>query len=160
MIRMTKLQTAPAPSTNKPFPSHTSRSKTSPVFLSQYVDIFDESNCDSTEATLLDKDESDHSPSPTVKSPSNSLGTNKTLTRVHSKFPKDSKELIIEEHKKVTVVPSTQHYTIGNHQPIPKPKPVHSSDFCPSPEKPSQDVDKSHLRTPPAPLRVGMKHVL
>ena len=145
MIRMTKLQTAPAPSTTKPFPSHTSRSKTRPVFLSQYVDIFDESNCDSTEATLLDKDESDHSPSPTVKSPSNSLGTEKPLTRVHSKFPKDSKELIIEEHKKVTVVPSTQHYTIGNHQPIPKPKSVHSSDFCPSPEKPSQDVDKSHL---------------
>ena len=42
MIRMTKVPTAPTPSTTKPFPSHTSRSKTRPVFLSQYVDIFDD----------------------------------------------------------------------------------------------------------------------
>ena len=43
------------------------------------------------------------------------------------------------------MIASTQHSTIGNHQPIPQPKPVHSPDICPSPEKPSQDVDKSHL---------------
>ena len=43
------------------------------------------------------------------------------------------------------MIPSTQHSTIGNHQPNPKPKPVHSPDICPLPEKPSQDVDKSHL---------------
>ena len=145
MIRMTKVTTAPTPSTTKPFPSHTSRSKTKPVFLSHYVDMLDETNCDSTEATLLDKDESDPSPSLTVKSPSNSLGTKKTLSRVHFKFPKDYKKLIIEEHKEIKVIPSTQHSTIGNHQLIPKPEPVHSPDICPSPEKPSQDEDKSHL---------------
>ena len=54
-------------------------------------------------------------------------------------------KFIIEEHKDVKVIPSTQHSTIGNHQPIPQPKPVHSPDICPSPEKPSQDVDRSHL---------------
>ena len=43
------------------------------------------------------------------------------------------------------MIPVTQHSTIGNHQAIPKPEPVHSPDICPSPEKPSQDVDKSHL---------------
>ena len=145
MIRMTKVPTTPTPSTTKPFPSHTSRSKTRPVFLSQDVDIFDEPNCDSTEATLLEKDESDPSPSPTVRSPSNFLGTKKKLTRGYFKFPKDSEKLIIEEHMEVKVIPSTQHSTIGNHQAIPKPKPVHSPDICPSPEKPSQDVDKSHL---------------
>ena len=89
MIRMTKVTTSPTPSTAKPFPSHTSRSKTRPVFLSRYVDLFDEPK------TLLDKDESDPSPSPTMKSPSNFLGTKKTLTRVHFKFPMDSKKLII-----------------------------------------------------------------
>ena len=61
MIRMTKMPTAPTPSTTKPFPSHTSRSKMGPVFLSKYIDLFDESNCDS--------------PSPTMKSASNFLGT-------------------------------------------------------------------------------------
>ena len=57
----------------------------------------------------------------------------------------DSKKLIVEEHKEVKVIPSTQQSKIGNHQPIPKPEPVHSPGICPSPEKPSQDVDKSHL---------------
>ena len=33
MISMTKVQTTPTPSTGKPFPSHTSRSKTRSVFL-------------------------------------------------------------------------------------------------------------------------------
>ena len=96
MIRMTMVPTAPTPSTTTPLPSHTSRSKTRPVFLSP---LFDEPNCGSTEATLLDKDESDPSPSPSVKSPSNFLGTKKTLTRVNFKFPMDSKKLIIEDHK-------------------------------------------------------------
>ena len=94
---------------------------------------------------LLDQDESDPSPSPTVKSAFNLLGTKRTLTRVHFTFPKDSRKLIIEEHKYVKLIPSTKHSTIGNHQPVPPPKPVHSPDICPSPEKPSQDVDKSHL---------------
>ena len=191
------VPTAPTPSTTTPLPSHTSRSKTRPVFLSLYVDLFDEPNFDSTEATLLDKDESDPSPSPSVKSPSNFLGTKKTLTRVnfkfpmssslkitrgesdsfhptlekgepdpspsptvkstpnllrtkrtftrvHSTFPEDYKKLIIEE-KDVNIISSTQHSTIGNHQPIPPPKPVHSPDICPSPDDPPQDVDKSHL---------------
>ena len=40
---------------------------------------------------------------------------------------------------------SIQHSTIGNHQFIPQPKSVHSPDISPSPEKASQDVDKSHL---------------
>ena len=121
------------------------KSKKRSVFLSHHVDIFDESNCDSTEATLLDQDESDPSPSPTVKSAFNLLGTMRTFTRVHFTFPKDSKKLIIEEHKDVKVIPSTQHSTTVNHQPIPQTKPVHSPGICPSPEKPSQDVDKSHL---------------
>ena len=43
------------------------------------------------------------------------------------------------------MIPSTQHSTIGKHQPIPQPKPVLSLDICPSPDDPSQDVDKSHL---------------
>ena len=55
IIRMTKVPTAPTTSTTKLFPSHTSSSKTRPVFLSQCVDIFDEPNCDSTEVTLLEK---------------------------------------------------------------------------------------------------------
>ena len=145
MIRMTKVPTTPTPSTTKPFPSHTSRCKTRPVFSSQHVDIFDESNCDSTETTLLDKDESDPFPSPAVKSASNLLGTKRTCSRVQFTFPKDSEKIIIEEHKDVKVIPSTQHSTIGRYQGIPQPKPVLSPDFCPSPEKPSQDVDKSHL---------------
>ena len=95
------------PSTDKPFPSHTSTSKTRPVFLSQHVYIFDESNGDSTEATLLNKDESDPSLSPTVKSPSNLLATKRAFTRVHFTFPEDSKKLIIEEHKDAKVIPST-----------------------------------------------------
>ena len=138
MNRMTKVPTTLAPSTTKPFPSHTSTSKTTPVFLSQYVDIFDEPNCDSTEATLLLKDETDPSPSPAVKSPSNFLETKKTLIKLHFKFPKDSKKLIIEEHKEVKLIPSTQHSIISNHQLIPP-------DICPSPENPSEDVDRSHL---------------
>ena len=80
--------------------------------------------------------------------------------RVHFKFPKDSEKLIIEEHKEVKVIPSTQHSTIGNHQAIPKPKPVHSPDICPSPEKPPHDVDNLISETPPAPLTLSMKHVL
>ena len=80
-----------------------------------------------------------------MKSPSNFLGPKKTLTRVYFEFPKDSKKFIIEEYKEVKLIPSTQHSTTGNHQPIPKPKPVHYPDIYPSPEKPSQDVDKSHL---------------
>ena len=43
------------------------------------------------------------------------------------------------------MIPSTQHSTIGNQQPIPQAKPVHSPDICPSPEKSSQDMDKSHI---------------
>ena len=43
------------------------------------------------------------------------------------------------------MIPSTQHSTIGSHQPIPQPKLVHSPDICPSPDDPPQDVDKSHL---------------
>ena len=144
------MLTTPTPSTDRTFPSHTSRSKKRPVLLSQYVDIFDESNCDSTEATLLDKDESDPSPSPTVKSASNLLGTKRAFTRVHFTFPKDSAKLIIEEHKDVKVICSTQHSTIGNHQAIPKTESVHSPDICTSPEKPSQDVDKSHLSDSPS----------
>ena len=99
MVWMTKVPTTPTPSTDKPFPSHTSRSKTRSVFLSQHVDIFDESNCDSTEATLLDQDECDPSPSPTVKSAFNLLGTKRIFTRVHFTFPKDSRKLIIEEQR-------------------------------------------------------------
>ena len=114
MIRATKMQTVPTPSTTKPFSSHTSRSKTRPVFLSHHVDMFDESNY-STEATLLDKDESDPSPSPTVKSHSDFRGIKKSVSRVHFKFPKDSKKLIIEEQKEVKVIPFTKHSTIGNH---------------------------------------------
>ena len=121
MIKMTKVPTTLTPSTDKPFPSHTSRRKTRPVFLSQHFDISDESNCDSTEATLLDQDESDPSPSPTVKSASNLLGTKEHFTKVHFTFPKNSKKLIIEEHKDVKVIPSTQHSTIGNNQTIPQP---------------------------------------
>ena len=126
MIRMTQVPTTPTPSTTKPFPSHTSRSKTRQVFLSQDVDIFDEPICDSPEATLLDKDESDPSPSPTVKSSSNVLGTKRIFTRAHFTFSKDSKKLIIEEHKDIKVIPSTQHSTIGNHQNNPQSMPVHS----------------------------------
>ena len=77
--KKTMVPRAPTLSTTKAFPSHTSRSKTRPVFLSQYVDIFEEPNCDSTQATLHDKDESDPSPSPTVISPSNFPGTKKHL---------------------------------------------------------------------------------
>ena len=43
------------------------------------------------------------------------------------------------------MIPSTQHCTIGNHQPIPQPKPVHSPDICPSPDDPPENVDQSHL---------------
>ena len=80
-----------------------------------------------------------------MKSATNLLGTKKAFTRVHSTFPEGSKKLIIEEHRDVKVIPSTQHSTIGNHQHVPQPKPVHSSDICPSPDDPPQDVDKSHL---------------
>ena len=65
---MTKVPTTQTPSTTKPLLSHTSRNKTRPAFLPQPVDIFDEPNCDSTKAILLEKDEHDPSPSPTVKS--------------------------------------------------------------------------------------------
>ena len=57
MIRMTKVPTTQTSSTTKPLLSHTSRIKTRPVFLSQPVDIFDEPNCYSTKAILLEKDE-------------------------------------------------------------------------------------------------------
>ena len=43
------------------------------------------------------------------------------------------------------MIPSTLPSTSGNHQAIPIPEPVHSPNICPSPEKPSQDLDKSHL---------------
>ena len=128
-IRCFKEQAASTPSTTKLLPCHTSRNKTRPVFLSQPADIFDEPNCDSTKAILLEKDEHDPSPSPTVKSATNLLGTKRAFTRVHSTSPEDSKKLITEEHKDVKVIPSTQHSTIGNHQPIPQPKPIHSPDI-------------------------------
>ena len=145
MIRMAKVPTTQIPSITNPFLSHTWSSKIRPVFLSQPVDIFDEPNCDSTEPILVDKDEPDPSSSPTVKSASNLHRTKRTFTRVHFTFPEDSTKLIIEEHKDVKVFPPTKHSTIGNHQPIPQPKPIHSPDICPSPEKPSQDVDNSDL---------------
>ena len=145
MIRMTQVTRTPTPSTDKPFPSHTSRSKTRSVFLPQSVDMFDEPNCDSTTAKLLEKDESDPSPSSTVISPSNLLGSKGTFTKVHFTLSEDSKKLIIEEHKDVKVLTSNQCSTSCNHQPIPQPKPVHSPEICSLPEKPSQDVDKSHL---------------
>ena len=157
-IRFLNEQAASTPSTTKLPPSHTSRNKTRPVFLYQPVDILDEPNCDSTKAILLEKDEHDPtkaillekdeydpSPSPTVKSATNLLGTKRAFTRVHSTFPEDSKKLIIEEHKDVKMIPSTQHSTIGNHQPIPQPKPVHFPDICHSLDEAPQDVDKSHL---------------
>ena len=43
------------------------------------------------------------------------------------------------------MIPSTKHSKIGNHQPIPKPEPVDSPDICLPPEKPSEDVDESHV---------------
>ena len=101
MIRMTKVPTTQTPSTTKPFLSLTSRNKTRPDFLSQLVDIFDEPNCDSTKAILLEKDEHDPSPSPNVKSATNLLGTKRAFTRVHSTFPEDSKKIITEECKDV-----------------------------------------------------------
>ena len=88
MIRMTKVPTTQTPSATNAFLSHTSRSKTRSVFLSQHADIFDESNCDSTEATLLDQDESDHSPSPTGKSALILLGTREHLPEFTSRFLK------------------------------------------------------------------------
>ena len=112
MIRITKVPTTQTPSTTKPFLSHTLRYKTRPVFLSQPVDIFDETNCDSTKAILLEKHEHDPSPSPTVKSATNLLGTKRAFTRAHSTFPEDSKKLITEEHNDVKVNPSAQHSTI------------------------------------------------
>ena len=144
-IRFLKEQAASTPSTTKLPPSHTSRKKIRPVFLSKPVDIFDEPNCYSTNAILLEKDEHDPSPSPTVKSPTNLLGTKRAFTRVHSTFPEDSKKLITEEHKDVKMIPATQHSTIGNHQSIPQPKSVHTPDIYPSPDDLPQDVDKSHL---------------
>ena len=144
MIRMTRVPTTQTPCTTMSFLSHTSRNKTRPVLLSQPVVIFDEPNCDSTKAILLEKDEHDPSPSSTVQSAPNLLGTKRAFTRVHSTFPEDSKKLTIEEHKDVMVIHSTQHSTIGSHQPIPQPKPVHSHVICPSPDDPSQDLDKSH----------------
>ena len=158
MIRTTKVPTTQTPCTTKPFLNHTSRNKTRPVLLSQPLVTFDEPNSDSTKAILLQKDEPDPSPSPTVKSASNLLGTKRTFSRVHFTFPEDSKKLIIEELMDIKVIPSTQHSTIGNHQPFPQPKPVHSPDI--------------HLMThlkmwinlisviPPAPLPIGMIHVL
>ena len=101
MIRMTKVPTTQTPSTTKPFLSHASRNKTRPDFPSQLVDIFDEPNCDSTKAILLEKDEHDPSPSPNVKSATNLLGTKRAFTRVHSTFPEDSKKIITEECKDV-----------------------------------------------------------
>ena len=111
-IKCFKEQAASTPSTTKISPSHTSRNKTRPFFLSQPVDIFDEPKCDSTKAIILEKDEHDPSTSPTVKSATNLLGTKRALTSVHSTFPEDSKKLIIEEHKHFKVIPSTQHSTI------------------------------------------------
>ena len=141
MIRMTKVPTAPTPSTTKPFLSHTYQSSYPNMLtnLMNQIVILQKKQTYLTRMILI-------LPHLFICEISFQFPWNqKMLTRVHFKFPMDTKKLIIEDHKEVKVISSTHHSTIGNHLPAPKPKPVHSSDICPSPEKPSQDEDKSHL---------------
>ena len=65
-----------------------------------------------------------------------------------------TKKTNIEDPNKVKVVNPNPHSTICSPEPKPsfvlgttnhQSQPVHSPDICSSPEKSSQDVDKSHL---------------
>ena len=65
-----------------------------------------------------------------------------------------TKKITIEDPKKVKVVNPNPHSNICNPEPKtsfvldtpnPRSQPVHSTDICPSPADPPQNVDKSHL---------------
>ena len=118
MVRMTQVTTAPTPSPSTPIPSHTSRSKTRPVFLSHHVDLFDEPNCDSTDAVPLDNDEFDPSPSSTFPSSSNSPECPKIFTphQLWGEVPEDAKMPTITCKKVVEVANPKAHSTFGNPQ--------------------------------------------
>ena len=159
MIRIIKEQAASTPSTTKLLPSHTSRNKTKPVFLSHCIDLFDESVCESAEENLLHLDELESPPSSLYQSSSNPFELPKpTKTSIPNQpwggFCLRTKKTNIEDPKKVKVVNPNPHSTICNPEPKPsfvldtpnpQSQPVHSPDICPSPDDPSQDADKSHL---------------
>ena len=112
MFRMTKVTTTQTPSTTKPFLSHTSRSKTKLASLPHYVDLFDESVCESAEGNLLHLDELKSSPFSLFQSSSNPF-----------ELPKPTKTSIpnqpLEDPNKVRVVNPNPHSTICNPEPKP-----------------------------------------
>ena len=167
MIRMTEVPTAPTLSPTISFSSHTSRSKTRPVFLSQHVDLSDEPNCDSVEAIPPHLDELKSSSCSTFPSPSNSPGLLKFFTppQVWGEVPEDAKMPTIECKQVVEAANPKAHSTCGN--------PSHLLFWVNLLISPSQSTFVttilhliSHLKmwinqvisvTPPEPLTVGMK---
>ena len=91
---------------------------------------------DSTEASLLDKDEFDPFPSSAFPSPSNFPDLPKFFTshQLWGEVPEDAKVPTIECKKTVDTANHKAHSTFGNPkpkpsnlsgQPTPKPQPVH-----------------------------------
>ena len=124
MFRMTKVTTTQTPSTTKPFLCHTSRSKTKLASLPHYVDLFDESVCESAEGNLLHLDELKSSPFSLFQSSSNPFELPKpTKTSIPNQpwggFCLRTKKITIEDPNKVRVVNPNPHSTICNPEPKP-----------------------------------------
>ena len=124
-IRTSKGQAAPiapTPSTTKPLLSHISGCQLNS--LPYYCDVFDESACESAEENLLQ---------PQVF----------ITYDLWEEFPEAARQIVIEYNKKIKVVKPKQSFVLDT--PHPQSQPLHSPYICCSPEKPSQDVEKSHL---------------
>ena len=156
MFRMTKVPTPQTTSTTKPLLSHISGSKL--ASLPHYIDLFDESVCESAEENPLDLDELKSLSSSLFHPFSNPFELPKpTKTTIPNQpcegFCLRAKKITIDDPKKVKVVYPNPHSTICNPEPKPsfvldtlnpQSQPVHSPDICPLPDDLPQDVDKSH----------------
>ena len=148
MSRMTKVPTTQTPSTTKPLLSHISGTKL--ASLPHYIDLFDESFCESAEENLLHLDELKSPPSSLFQSSSYPFELSKPMKTSISNQPCGgvclrTKTTNIEDPKKVKEVHPNPHSNICNPEPklsfvldtpIPQPKPVYSPDISPSPDDP------------------------
>ena len=118
-------------------PNNVTGHKKRQAFISEQVDLFDESDCDHGEGTLFDQEEDDSSPYSIFQSSSNSPEPQKPTkisipNQLWGEFPEAAEKPIIEYNKKVKVVNPKQHFNGGNAKskstlakPNPKPQQVH-----------------------------------
>ena len=116
--------TTQTPSTTKPFLSHISGSKTKLASLPHYIDLFDESVCQSPEENSYHLDELKSLPSKFFQSSSKPFELPQPPKTSISNQPWEgfclrTKKITIEDPKKVKVVYPNPHSTICNSEPKP-----------------------------------------